>query len=257
MTCQERKDLLLLYVAGALDAAEQEEMRAHLASGCTICAMNLAEAKATWTAIPAALDPIAPPPSLKRQLMARIGGNTDHLTDNLALRIFRVLVPAAVAAGIAIIVTHAVLSQKIRELQRESLAARMLLDFQNQHIQFQHHIAEMLRSPAAKLIKLDPTNLQPAASANIVWDQKADQWQFLAAGMVSPPAGKTYELWFVTKAGQKVPAGIFSVDTKGEASLLVNVPHDIGQLALAAVTDEPTGGVPQPTGNFQLTGKIQ
>jgi anti-sigma-K factor RskA len=257
VNCQERKDLLLLYAAGELDAAETKEMRNHLATGCPTCTANLAEAQAVWTAIPMALESVPPPSSVKRRLMDRIADKSDRFPDSMALRLFRILVPAAVAAGIAIVVTHAILSRQINALQRESAAARLLLEFQNQHIQSQHHIDEMLRSPEARLIKLDATKLQPGATANIVWDQKANQWQLLAAGMAAAPSDKTYELWFVTKAGQKVPAGTFNVDSKGEAALLVKIPPNLGPLALAAVTDEPAGGVPQPTGNFQLTGKIE
>jgi hypothetical protein len=264
VTCQERQDLLLLYVANALDAAEREEMRAHLAGGCPICAANLLEAQTAWSAIPAALDPLQPPIAMKQRLMDRITAESDRLPDNLALRIFRILVPAAVAAGIAIIVTHAVLSRRIDELQQETTVAKLLLGFQDQRIQSlqaglskQKEIAEMLRSPAAKLIAMDATPLQPGATACIVWDQKNEHWEFMTAGMVCAPAGKTYELWFVTQAGQKIPACTFDVNPKGEATQLVTVPHNIGPLALAAVTDEPAGGMPQPTGNFQLTGKIQ
>jgi hypothetical protein len=264
VTCQERRDLLLLYVADAMDAAEREEMRAHLESGCAVCAANLVEAQAAWCAVPGALDPVPPSAHVKQRLMHRIGDRSERLPDSLVLRIFRILVPAAVAAGIAIVVTHAVLSRQLDEVQKEATAAKMLLGYQDLQIQSlkaglskQEQIAEILRSPDLKLIKMDATKLQPTATGCIVWDQKSQRWQLVCAGMVSAPAGKTYELWFVTKKGEKIAACTFDVDTKGDAELMVDVPHDIGPLALAAVTDEPAGGTAQPTGNFQLTGKVE
>src|SRR5580692_4997839 len=94
VTCQERQDLLLLYVADALDAAERQEMRAHLASGCQTCAANLLEAQAAWTVIPAALDPQQPASIVKQRLMNRLADKSDRLPDSFALRLFRILVPA-------------------------------------------------------------------------------------------------------------------------------------------------------------------
>ena len=41
---------------------------------------------------------------------------------------------------------------------------------------------------------------------------------------------------------------MFNVDAKGRAYLNVSVPAGLGPLAAAAVTDEPLGGVDQPTG---------
>ena len=55
VTCQERRDLLLLYVAGGLDSAEMEATREHLLTGCPACAGALAEAEATFHQIPLSL----------------------------------------------------------------------------------------------------------------------------------------------------------------------------------------------------------
>ena len=74
--------------------------------------------------------------------------------------------------------------------------------------------------------------------------------------MKPAPEGKTYELWFVTAAEEKIPAGTFDVGASGEATLLVEIPEGIGTLVLAAVTDEPAGGSPQPTGSFQVLGPV-
>ena len=46
------------------------------------------------------------------------------------------------------------------------------------------------------------------------------------------------------------------MDTHGEATLLLDVPESAGALGLAAVTDEPAGGVKQPTGEIQLLGEL-
>ena len=67
---------------------------------------------------------------------------------------------------------------------------------------------------------------------------------------------KAYELWLVNDQQAKIPAGTFHVDGSGQVSITTSVPMP-GGLLLVAVTDEPAAGVPQPTGNFQLLGKVK
>ncbi len=75
--------------------------------------------------------------------------------------------------------------------------------------------------------------------------------------MKPPPPGREFELWFITPEQKKVPAGTFGVDVDGKAELVVQMPADLGLVALAAITDEPLGGSPQPTGAIQLAGKVE
>ena len=115
-----------------------------------------------------------------------------------------------------------------------------------------------LQSRELQVVALAP---QPPAQPESAWgrifrDKGRRQWHFQAFGLKPPAAGKTYELWFVTPDMRKLPAGTFDPDARGNASLTVAVPPGEEMLALAAVTDEPAGGVPQPTGQFQLVGNI-
>ena len=50
--------------------------------------------------------------------------------------------------------------------------------------------------------------------------------------------------------------GTFDVDATGSATHRVAVPEDVGTIVAAAVTDEPVGGVPQPTGTIRLLGAV-
>src|SRR5437764_536529 len=72
MTCEQRRDLMPLLLVDGLEPAEAAALRAHLASGCTRCAAYLAEADATLAYLPYALDPVAPTPAAREQLMDRI-----------------------------------------------------------------------------------------------------------------------------------------------------------------------------------------
>jgi anti-sigma-K factor RskA len=77
-----------------------------------------------------------------------------------------------------------------------------------------------------------------------------------AAGLAPNASGRVYQLWFIPKAGAPIPSVTFTVDAAGNAQL-VNIALPDGQeLAAAAVTDEPTGGSPQPTTTPFLVGTL-
>jgi hypothetical protein len=113
-----------------------------------------------------------------------------------------------------------------------------------------------LRSPQLKIYDLAGGQNQPKAWARLLWDQQRNEWHLLASDLAPLPVGKTYELWFVTAGQQKVAAGTFNVDANGSGALMAPIPPNIGMLAMAAVTDEPMGGVAVPTGSFQLIAKF-
>jgi anti-sigma-K factor RskA len=275
--CKDRQDLLLLYVTDALDADETREMRQHLQSGCPECAGYLAEAQSLLAAVPLGLEPVVPPAHLKEKLMQRIAAESQPLQAKqkvvtpaaapASYRLFRYLIPTAIAAGLAIVVTRSLMLQRSNDLQRQSDywqqksadATTEIYQLKQLKTQFQSQtqVVELLQSPDVKLFSLKPTKDQPKAVANLLWDQKQQQWAILTTGMLPAAAGQTYELWFITQAGTKVAAGTFDVDSNGKGWLRVPVPADIGVIKVAAVTNEKTGGVPQPQGSIQVAGSVE
>jgi anti-sigma-K factor RskA len=113
-----------------------------------------------------------------------------------------------------------------------------------------------LRSPQLKIFDLAGGSQQPKAWARLLWDQQRNEWHLLASDLAPLPADRTYELWFITAGQQKVAAGTFSVDANGRGALMSPIPPNIGMLGMAAVTDEPMGGVAAPTGAIQLSAKL-
>ena len=75
-------------------------------------------------------------------------------------------------------------------------------------------------------------------------------------GMPPTPAGKAYELWAIPPGANPIPAGVFTVDAKGAASLRVSPVAAGTEVETFAVTLEPAAGVPAPTGAMYLAGKL-
>ncbi len=114
----------------------------------------------------------------------------------------------------------------------------------------------ILRSSQVQTFVLRPAENGRPGFARILWDQQSRRWHLSTEGLPVPAQGRTYELWFITEDQRKVAAGTFDVDASGQGTLLISLPPGLNDISLAAVTDEPRGGVAQPTGSIHLAGKL-
>lgn len=89
--------------------------------------------------------------------------------------------------------------------------------------------------------------------ALMFWDKATDKWTFVAHNLAPLSAGRTYQLWLVT-ATAKISAGTFTVSPKGDVMLQATYALDRNALKAVAVTEEPMGGVSQPTGAMVVVG---
>jgi anti-sigma-K factor RskA len=87
------------------------------------------------------------------------------------------------------------------------------------------------------------------------WTEPRRAGYFVASGLPAVPAGKTYQLWVVVAGGKPVSAGVFPVDPRGEAALRVGPMPAAEPAEIFAVTLEPAGGLPAPSGPMYLAGK--
>jgi len=70
------------------------------------------------------------------------------------------------------------------------------------------------------------------------------------------PAGRTYQLWAIKKGQSPVSLGTFNTSGGGRAIVTLPVPTGL-KPDLSAVTEEPSGGSPQPTQQPFLVGAWQ
>ena len=312
MTCGERKDLMLLYVTGALEPAETAEMREHLRSGCPACAGSLAEAETTVHQIPLSLPLQQAPASAWEKLEMRIAlhedaapiarteprritdmtfpaprgpsafawsgwaaaaivalfmglllrnanvvadqrvrealAKTDEATSNLALAQQALLASSDQTNKVAARIAS--LEQKIKDLDADR--NKLLLTLDESRSDFRTRFEKLMHSQQFALAP----NAMPGVTGTLFWNKTTGMWTLMASNLKPMPAGKTYELWIITQKGEKIAAGTFTPDADGNAMHEVPIPADAGPLALAAVTDEPTGGVRVPTGSIQFSTDV-
>lgn len=238
MTCDDRKDLLLLYAGDLLEPAERDALRAHLMTGCPMCVGTLAEAEATLAQMAAAVAPVAPPAGAIDKLMMRVGaGNAGtargtRTESRIEPRRRSPWVASLLAAAAAVAITSGLwmyLTRDARSFWRSTNLATVALT--------------------------SPT--QPNARGQVLWDRDRQQWRVTVSNLGPTAAGREYELWVIPAGGAPIRSQTFQVAGDGASTLVVPLPANLGPLATAAITDEPIGGVDAPTGKIHLAGEFR
>ena len=110
----------------------------------------------------------------------------------------------------------------------------------------------LLSSPDARKIQLAGTPTAKDASAMFAFDEKSRRAVLVTRGLPLTTADKAYELWFIPKGHAPMPGKVFTVDASGHAMIMEQVPAEAMTDAVFAITVEPKGGSPLPTGAIYL-----
>lgn len=262
MNRDEMVELAAGYALGALEVEERVRFEALLDAGDAEARTALRDFESTLTGL-AAEAVEAPPATVKAALMARIdaedrsrGVVTQVLTVPRSApprrSLWTVVAVGALAAGVAAIAVGLAVStvydRRIGQLAQEQAQLK-------QELARQESLATIVRDPATQVVTLSGLAPAPEARARMLWHATAGGL-LVTQGLPPAPAGKAYELWAIAGAGAPMPAGVFAVDARGVGSLRVPPPQAGGPPDTFAVTLEPAGGVPAPTGTMYLVGKL-
>jgi hypothetical protein len=110
----------------------------------------------------------------------------------------------------------------------------------------------VLAAPDLARIDLKGEAAAPGASARALWSRQRGM-VFTASNLPPAPPGQVYQVWVVT-AEAPLSAGLLELDASGGDMRLFITPPDIPAPVAVAVTLEPDGGVPAPTGSRYLLG---
>ena len=165
----------------------------------------------------------------------------------------------ALAAGLTIYTGQ--LRARISGLESELRDTRARADAAQQQVADAQRVATgaqtalvVLTAPDVARVDLVGQPASPNASARAYWSRSRGM-VFNASNLPPLPAGRTYQLWVVT-AQAPISAGLLTPDPNGSVSDFFSTPPDIPQPVAMAVTIEPSGGVPAPTGDKYLVGTL-
>lgn len=114
----------------------------------------------------------------------------------------------------------------------------------------QDELATLLRIPNAKAVSLTGSNMAKQATGFLLYDSRTQKVWLYSVNLPESPAGTTYQLWAIHD--KPVSIGTFNMDTGKAAHLLVKKAPSFADAKAFAVSLEPSGGRPQPTGPIYL-----
>lgn len=255
-------ELLPAYALGALDGGDLRELEAHLAAGCEECRRQLTLWQGDLETLAAGVEPVAPS-DVTRARVLRLAGGAEKEPAAPPRR-----TPGWMTAAAAVLLALALwglLGQARMEREVQGLEAeRDRLSRQVNGLERQVGLArdearraqqalQVLAAPGVQSVVLAGLGPSPGAKGRTYVNPSTRDALFYAFDLPSLPADKTYELWFIA-AGKPVAAGTFEVDPRGTGTVRVERVTDARQIQAWAVTIEPRGGVPQPTGAMVLKG---
>lgn len=143
------------------------------------------------------------------------------------------------------------LNQKELVVQKET-TIRLL----ESEVERKSELLAILESRDVDLILMDGLDVNPTGFGKVVWDKDNGQALLQVANMPIVPTAKEYQLWFVIN-NQPISAGVFAVNDPAKDNFFKI--QDLNQSATQgafAITLEPQGGSPQPTGDMYMLGAL-
>jgi hypothetical protein len=117
----------------------------------------------------------------------------------------------------------------------------------------QDEFATLLRRPDAKVVTLAASDMAKGASGVLLYNPVTQKIWLYSANLPECPAGTAYQLWAIDQ--KPVSVGTFHIAGGEMAHLLVKRLPDFEKTRKFAVSLEPTGGRPQPSGPIYLVGQ--
>lgn len=244
------------YALGALGGPEDEERRsfeAHV-KGCAECSRRLETARSRLALLALAAPAATPDASAKARLMQKISSERSPATLPRRRKIFWIA-PALAAAAVVLAVIAGFLAARNRQLGRRISELQATQARQAAEMSRARAVLDILTSPATLRVSLSAAPARTVPQGKAFYNPRKGLL-FYAANLPALPPDRTYQLWLVPAQGKPISAGIFAVDARGNGEVLLP-PLPVGIAAQAfAVTVEPAGGKPQPTGTKVLIGAV-
>ena len=276
MNHDEIKDSISAYCLGALDETEQIFIEEHLKQGCSECEALVGEMHEVVNGLAFAAPAQKPSALVKEKILAaiepqkasaaapltqlkeKVEDSTVELLQRARERWMRVSWGLSLAIAVILVLVGLYsqnLKTKITFLEKRLEVSDEVVSQLRTELTKQERILRVIQSPEVRIVDLQGQKASPEAIGRVLWDPRQKQAVFSALNLPAAPSDKDYQLWML-RGTQAVDAGIFSVDDEGKAIITIETIADGINLTGFAVTLEPKGGLPQPTGDFYLVGAV-
>ncbi|MEP7291350.1 MAG: anti-sigma factor [Chloroflexota bacterium] len=242
--CEKLLDLIPEYAFGVTDPEQTRLIEASL-HACPEAVSRLAEYRDLQDELRAGVAQIEPPPLVGERLMAAIHPPIPFVAPNAVptsapviaaaprrSRAMRMAWVAAAAAVVALVLTNLYWLTRIAELtQSQNLLTTLMSSGQT-------NAFVLTNTDALHWVRLADPQDQGDASAFVMWNKDSKTGLLYARGFPQLEPNHIYHLWLRRSGEDRVFAGVFRVDEKGDGALLFNSPEPIEDFTWAGVTSE-------------------
>ncbi len=143
---------------------------------------------------------------------------------------------------------------RIEELSRQVALYKAAFNQEHRDRDHNQQLVSLLSAPDLKVVNLQSTERGGGSSARAILSRNGKA-VFVATQLPALPGGRTYQLWLMRgSAPAIVSGGVFQPDPSKTAVVEVNDARLLAGVTGLAVTEEPAGGSPLPTGHKILVG---
>lgn len=267
MTHDELRELSGGYALGALSEAEHRAFEAHLKT-CAECAAEVRELAAVAAGLPYAVPQVDPPAALRARVLQSVAAEARLRADVVVRRkssrgLLGFVAAAAAIAAVAIGLYALSLQQRINKLEEELRLATARIDDGQRQVVLDRAAADrtaeiraILAAPDLRRIELAGQKAAPGASGRAFWSPARG----LVVAFDNLPAtspDRVYQLWVIPPGTGAAPisAALLELQPDGRAIALGSA-GSAARVGTVAVTLEPAGGVPAPTGDMIVAGAL-
>ena len=236
-------DQLAAYALNILDADDAAEVVAHLAT-CRVCQRELDTYQELVGLMAAAVPTVAPPPTLKQQLMQEIGQE-----KRVETAVLPPTPPPITPPKTSWWHTLRAWFQQRPILQPVLLLLVALLLVSN--FQLRQRLAEADRPAGFGTVTLTGSAAAEAATGIIIISGNGLQGTLVVQDLPMLPETQAYQLWLI-KDGHPTSGGVFNVNENGYRAVWVVSEDPLASYTDFDITLEPADGSAYPTGRTVL-----
>ena len=253
MHSERHEELVAIAALGLPSAEEAVEYARLLEEGCPECERLLPELRLAAAALAVSTAPRRPRPGLREELLASLGPSRRPVRRS----------PVsgwAFAAAAALLFAVVLYDDARLRREREDLRSRNSelagqVASSRAELSRRDLRARVMESDDVRMLFLGGQGPQPKARGKVFWSEGAKRGVLLAGNLEPLPADRQYQLW-VFVDGKPVDAGVFDADPAGRALFESKDLQAVRAAENFAVTVEPRGGVPAPSGPIVLLGQV-
>jgi anti-sigma-K factor RskA len=261
------------YALGQLSQDERRDVETHVRE-CESCAADLRELAVVMEGIALSVEPVTPPPALKQRVLSSLASQPQEprrrsVDSNVVamppygVKIRRGVHPGWLAAAAVVILglgavlysfieTRRLLIDDVQEAQAMAVDLQRRLDLYAEQADL---AVSILTAADMQPIAMSGKENATASTARAYWSPTRGLL-IVANDLPMPPPGRIYQVW-VIGGGKPFSAGLLGDQGAGRGMLIAPPPGGVAPGAVTvAVTDEPPGGLPAPSGSIRLAGSL-